>query len=257
MQDFGPLPDTDLMVSVRKLELEVRRLKRRLLRALIGNKINLTNATGSIPPSQGGTGSPSGPMNTLPRFINDSGGALAEGAVVVLDSAGAREIKTTTTVGNRLIAGVVHGTEAPYAAAAETPVLMLGWHAAVLVNGAVAIGDYLRTSTSAGRAVSTGTDPLAGVFAIAGSAFAGPGNGTVSALVLPGSMTRLLEEIAAAGDLLIGAAAGDLDKLGVGANPDGYVLTLDSAEVLKMKWAANPNGGRFYISLGTGPAVTP
>src|SRR6185295_13254091 len=71
----------------------------------------------------------------------------------------------------------------PFAAAAETPVMLLGSNATVNVTGAVAAGDYLQASASAGEAESAGATPTDGSFAIAETAFAGPGSGTVAAFV--------------------------------------------------------------------------
>lgn len=250
----------DLAHSVRALELEVRALKSRLQRVLVGAQLAPDAIAGIVPIGSGGTGAGSGPLSIVPRFVNDSGGALAEGAVVVLDAAGAREITITATAGNRLVIGAVHGDAAPYAAAAETPVLVLGYHPAVVVQGAVAIGDYLRTSTTTGAAASAGTDPVAGVFAIALSAAAGPGAGTVAAFLFGGSQARINEVATALGDLLVAAAAGDFDRLGV-SGTDGWVLTEDSTQPLGMSWqAATSIATRIYVPMGidlAGSVVSP
>lgn len=230
------MPVDNTEQRIRSAEANIRKILGILMQIAVGGRVNSQNIVGVIPKDQGGTGSNAGSLAVFPKFINDSGVSLSNGAVVIFDPAGAREITTTTTAGHRLVAGAVSGSGSPYAAAAETPVMMIGYHTALFVTGAVAIGDYLKTSTVAGRAISAGVEPQAGIFAIALSSAAGPGDGTVAAFIFAGSMTRILEEITAKGDLLAAPGAGDLDPLAVGA--DGEVLTADSTQALGMKWEA-------------------
>ncbi len=252
----------DLFSRFRQAEQDIRWLRARLQAISSGGLLRAT-AIGVIPTGSGGTGSSVGPLGVMPVFVNDSGGALSEGAVVVFDSAGGREVKTTTTAGDRLVAGIVRGDLAPYAAGAETPVLMLGYHAGILVTGAVSVGDYLRTSTTAGRAISASTDPEAGVFALALSAAPGPGNGTVAAFVFPGPMTRSIEEVQAKGDLLLGAGPRDLDRLAA-SGVAGRMLAENPATATGWE-IVDPltlflNRGRFYVCFGVdlaGRVVSP
>lgn len=174
MNEFGPGP-IDFPGQIRKLEKEISLIRAVLSGALVGSTVNITQVTGV--PSTG--------AGLIHNFRNDTGGALADGTIIVLDSAGGRDLKTTTSADSLLALGAVRGSAGPYADQAETPVLLHGYHTAILVTGAVSIGDYLATSTTAGRAVSVGGTPAAGVFALAASGFAGPGNGTVEAYIFP------------------------------------------------------------------------
>lgn len=166
-------------------EARIRRIEQRLAAFAIGTKVNAGALAGVVPPSGGGTGSPTGPMNVIPRFINNSGGALAEGDVVIRDLSANRRVTAGTTNADIRVVGVVSGTDGPYANGAETPVMAIGWHAAVAVQGAVAAGDYLAHSSTSKKAVSQGGRPTVGSFAVALAAAAGPGAGTVAAFVFP------------------------------------------------------------------------
>lgn len=168
--------ENDLWHRLQWMEEELRRLRGQLVLTHAGGRLVASTILGNVPP-----GSLVGP--TLQMFINNSGGALEDGDVVVLDPSGARLIDTTTTPAAPLSVGVVRDarSQGPFAIAAETPVLLLGNLAQLKVTGAVAAGDYLATSSSAGRAASNGSITT-GAFAIAESANVS-GDGTVAAFV--------------------------------------------------------------------------
>jgi hypothetical protein len=267
MQDFG---------NTQRLMLDrIRRLEVRLGSIAIGNKIAPTAYSGILPLANGGTASIFGPLGSTPMFLNNTGGVLNNGDVVVLDFTAARRIDDTTTARNPKVAGVVKGT-GPFANGAETPVLVSGYHTALKVNGAVVAGDFLATGTNAVRASSIGATAGAGAFAMAFTANAS-GNGTVEAMVFPSDLLRAFQEITAAGQLLVGSGLGVMDNLPApGAN--SQVLVADSAQSLKMLWrllsvfelsgVANPAGhageavivnpaanGFIYSAAGGGAAT--
>jgi len=111
-----------------------------------------------------------------PQMINNSGGDLNAGSVVIADPA-ANSFITTTTEGDAVI-GVLGETIANGVAGSVWQVGL----ATVLVQGNVAIGDKLCSSTTAGRAKTATT--YQGVFGIATTAYAGGGAGSVTALIL-------------------------------------------------------------------------
>lgn len=121
---------------------------------------------------------------TVPILTNKSGGDLNAGAVVIADAA-ASAFKTTATEGDNVI-GVLGETIVNDAAGS---MLQVGL-ATVLVQGNVAIGDNLCSSTTAGRAKTATSNK--GVFAKAVTAYAGGGVGSVSALVWTAGVYTLL-----------------------------------------------------------------
>ncbi len=114
-------------------------------------------------------------------LTNSSGGALVLGDVVIQDTTAASSFTTTSTLADRKIFGVLGINTAN---GATGLVQTRGPMAGVKVTGVVAIGDYLTTSTSATLGISAGTAWKSGVFAIALTSAAGPGAGTVTALLL-------------------------------------------------------------------------
>ena len=168
---------------------EIRRIKGQLASVLIGARLVSTIITGVVPPVSGGSGVIGSPLG-ITIWQNASGGLLSQGAVVI--ASGDRLFTTTAVAGNTRVIGVLDGN----AASESTGVLNgeqgrvrhVGYQAVVNVVDAVVAFDYLRTSTTTGRAISTGATPLEGVFAIALTAFAGPGNGQVTAYVFPVEM---------------------------------------------------------------------
>ncbi len=116
-------------------------------------------------------------------LTNSSGGALVLGDVVIQDTAAASSFTTTTVEANPKVLGVLGMNTAD---GATGIVQTRGPMAGVKVTGAVAIGDYLATSTTVCLAKSVGQAWLSGTFARALTAAAGPGAGTVTAHLLGG-----------------------------------------------------------------------
>jgi hypothetical protein len=110
-----------------------------------------------------------------PILTNKSGGDLTAGSVVI-KSPTASAFTTTTTIANKVI-GVLGETIANNLPGAVYQVGLV----TVLVQGNVAVGDQLCASATAGRA-QTSADGQ-GVFALAMTAYAGGGAGSVTALV--------------------------------------------------------------------------
>jgi hypothetical protein len=71
--------------------------------------------------------------------------------------------------------------------------------------------------------------------------------GGVLVLYGVGNATLMINPMTTAGDLIAGGASGAATRLGIGT--DGYVLTADSAQTNKMKWATPPAG--VFTSLTT------
>lgn len=117
-------------------------------------------------------------LAVYPGATNGSGGALVQGDVVVFHATTAGTVLTTTTVGDTRAGGVVLPS-AGIANPGTGDVAVLGRIAVVKVTGTVAIGDYLQTSATAGRAQAGST----GAFAQALSANPA-GTGTVTARLL-------------------------------------------------------------------------
>ncbi len=113
------------------------------------------------------------------ELANGSGGALAAGDLVVVDSANDDSVTTTITVSDPKVAGVV---VTGGAAGAQIKVAIAGI-VTVNVAGAVSRGDCLGSSGTAGLAQADGACNTAGLFATALTSSTGPG--TVRAL-LPG-----------------------------------------------------------------------
>ncbi len=128
---------------------------------LIGTHHHVANSI--IGGESSGEDAGSGFAGVIQNFINDSGGDLELGDVVVLKTAGDRFIDLTTSLADVNVQGVV-AASGPFADGDETPVLVAGYHAFVKVTGAVARGDYLQTDTAPGTA-SVAADPAAGTFA--------------------------------------------------------------------------------------------
>lgn len=110
---------------------------------------------------------------------NTSGASRSAGDVVAQDTATANSFTTTTTQGDMRAVFVV--VDSSIASTAAGYVAGYGI-ATVNVQGNVALGRYLRTSTTAGRAEDAGADVVAGVFGRALTAFTGS-SGTVTALL--------------------------------------------------------------------------
>lgn len=118
------------------------------------------------------------PRTTWYAATNGSGGALATGDVVVVDTSADLTVTTSTTESDATVAGVV------LVGGEDSEVVYVATHGVVdvAVTGAVDRGEGLRQSTSAGKAdkVALGSK---GVFGIAVEAAAGPGSGSIRAVI--------------------------------------------------------------------------
>ena len=113
-------------------------------------------------------------------LTNKRGTAVVAGNVVILDTTNNEAFKTTTTDTDPLVIGVASEAISNNAAG---NVLRVG-KSTVLVQGNVAYGDWLVTSTTDGRAKSAGaTKPNRGGIGKALSAYAGGGAGSVTAWI--------------------------------------------------------------------------
>jgi hypothetical protein len=117
------------------------------------------------------------------RFYNKSGVSVVEGDAVILDSANDRAFKATTTAGSFAALGVAKETIVSDALGA----LATTAGEVALVNcdtTAVAIGDYLKTSSTVKLATSNGKIMTPNCFAKALSAKASGSVGTVYCMIL-------------------------------------------------------------------------
>jgi hypothetical protein len=114
-----------------------------------------------------------------PELYNRAAATISAGGVAIIDSANSQAAKTTTVSADP--ASVVVFTE-DVAVGSKGLVARVGEVTTVLVQGNVSIGDWLVTSSTAGRgAASSVWKP--GAFAQAVSAYAGGGAGSVTALI--------------------------------------------------------------------------
>ena len=119
-------------------------------------------------------------QNAAPiRLTNRSGASRAAGDVVIRDGANDTSYTTTAIQGDDKVVGAVRATTANLA---EGDVIPVG-RVTIAVQEAVTRGNFLRTSTTAGKAEDAGTAIVTGVFAMALTGFAGPGAGTVAAFL--------------------------------------------------------------------------
>lgn len=173
---------------------------------------------------------------------NQSGGDLATGAVVVVDSANDNAFKTSTTVDDQTVLGVIPQIDDVNRAAgtqtiannAAGYVQFAGYVATLNVQGNVTRGHYLRCSTTAGRAEDAGATPTKGSFAIAVTAYAGGGAGTVSATLL----TRATDPSVYA------TPTGIILMYGGAAAPSGFLLC-DGSAVSRTTYAA------LFVAIST------
>lgn len=118
-------------------------------------------------------------LNTM---LNNSGGNLAKGAVVVWDTAANSAFKTSTTEGDTQVCGVL--AEAINSAASGKVATGGTIETGVLVTGNVTRGNWLVQSTSAGRLKDSGSaTPVPGGIAKAMTGYAGGGSGDVVAYI--------------------------------------------------------------------------
>jgi len=121
------------------------------------------------------------------NFLNNSGSTRSVGDVVIYDTTTNDTFNTTTTVGDTRVLGVV--IDGSIANAVRGAIQTRG---PVLVNvsNAVARGDYLTTSGTAGQAQSNGGRIIPGTFAVALEASSG---GTCIVLMFPSLLVPNME----------------------------------------------------------------
>lgn len=116
------------------------------------------------------------------RLTNQSGGTVVANDVVVVDTANDSSVISTTTEGNTRSIVIVADTSIINA---STGAFYQVGKATVAVQGNVARGNYLMTSTTAKRACDAGSLPdRNGIFAIALDAYTGGAAGSVTAMLL-------------------------------------------------------------------------
>jgi len=100
------------------------------------------------------------------RMTNKSGGSLAEGDVVIINSGNDKSVKTTTTAGYELGPGVVRVGGAN---GAVVEVIFAGYIPKMLTTAASGTGrgQFLKTSTTVKKAQLSGTSGGSGDFAVA------------------------------------------------------------------------------------------
>jgi hypothetical protein len=250
----------DISSDVAYLKFEVRKILGILARIAVGGQVNVTNLSGPLPPSGGGSGVSGSPLGVT-IWQNQSGATRARGTVVVEN--GDRTYGVTTSVGNEAVIGVQD--DDTLIVGAEARIRHIGYQPLILVQGVVTAGHYLRTSTTAARAedagVAVGGVPPVGSFGIALTA-SGGGAGQVAAVLFPprrslpspaSSYTTIEDE----GTPLTQRSTMDFVGAGVSAADAGgkTVVTISGAAA-----SGAVTKVRTYISFGTvmaGEAVTP
>lgn len=130
----------------------------------------------------GGGGSGSATMT------NKSGSNLSTGAVVKQNTSYDSAFTTTTTVDDLIIGVLGSAIDND----ATGPVYVGGTLCSVLVQGNVARGDYLRSSSTAGRAESAGVKRPSHCIGVATSEYTGGGSGAVYAILEKQGVERLI-----------------------------------------------------------------
>lgn len=186
-----------------------------------------------------------GSTQTIAHLINKSGGSVAAGDVVVIDTGNSVAFTTTTTSRETKLVGIA---QAAIASNARGPVLMEGYAPLVNTTASVTRGNYAQTSTTVKKATENatrqsgsfaqyltgGTTPDAFLFGVPDSA---AGGGSTSPLTTKGDVW--------------GFSSVDA-RIPIGTN--GQVLTADSTQTLGLKWAASGGGGGSTIQY---PALKP
>lgn len=167
-------------------------------------------------------------------WINKSGGDLVSGDVVVQDTSYDKAFKSTTTVGDLTVVGVIPQIDDVDGNAGTQTIAHNGYGwiqtegdiATVTVDGATNVGDYLIASGTAKKATPVGY-PARGAFAIATTLSLGAG--TVKARLIP---------------ILLIAPSGSLVAYGGASAPTGYLLC-DGASVLRATYPT------LFTAIGT------
>jgi hypothetical protein len=177
-----------LNTRLEEMAREIRRLRAWREAISAGDNVRATSITGTVGGSSGGTGVQGSVLGGVSIWQNNSGGVRTQGTVVTRN--GDRTFGVTTTVADTTAIGVLDGGTdgtASVAVSAEGRVRHLGYQTTVTVQGAVTANHFLRASATAGAAEDAGAASSPGVFAVALTAAAGPGAGTVSAFVFAGA----------------------------------------------------------------------
>lgn len=172
----------DLERRITKQEREIRRLRAEMQRFSNGGRVRASSIVGTSPTTSGGTGITGSPLGVT-LWKNASGGTRSQGYVCVLSVAADQSFDDTTTQADQDVIGVLDDDSIIVGAAGR--IRHIGYQSVVNVQGNVAAGDYLYTSTTAGRAASAGTQLKPGCFGQAVTAYGGGGAGTVAAFLFP------------------------------------------------------------------------
>ena len=209
-------------------------------------------------------------------LTNRSGGDVEQYEVVVIDEANANSFTTTTEEGDGGVLGVVHSSS--IANGASGVIVMYGLYD-VTCTGSVSIGDYLKTSTTAGSAVSGGSSAV-GTFGLALEA----GSDTeIKCLLLVGSSSEITDDVSdddldtmqdvdaytgqAGGDLLIWDGSDSWDNTAVGGDAtlasDGTLAItkfgftdLTDPDADRVLFWDDSEGALKHLTIGTGLALT-
>lgn len=194
------------------------------------------------------------------NLTNKSGSSLAVGSVVIQDTANAGGVKLTTAAASTaqvFVVGQGPAAEGVPVADSEAGYFIGVGFATVLVTGAVAIGDFLGTSTTSARAASLGATAVAGGFAIAFSANAS-GLGTVTALLLGSTAVTAAAGVMPLGRILSGGtisndgtdptndlaiAAGEYVSDDAAAADRVKIVVAALIKQLDVAWAVGTNAG--------------
>jgi len=152
--------DAGVRVAINSLQAQLSALRQQL--AMMGANADYTPE---------GVAGPSAIQQQTAGLVNKSGTARTYGDVVVINPAFEGAFKTTTTEGDTTVIGVVaqdseDGVSDDVAIDATARVCT-GGLAEVLVEAPIAPGDFLVTSTTAGRAKAAESRSDAGIFAVA------------------------------------------------------------------------------------------
>lgn len=120
-----------------------------------------TPAEGEVLVLVGGVWTPAYPKQVIVSLTNQSGGSVAAGDVVIVDTAHDESFTTTTSAAVATAVGVVQAT---IASAAAGPVLIGGYATLVNVNASVTRGHFGATHTVAKQAADAGASRTTGTF---------------------------------------------------------------------------------------------
>ena len=220
------------------------------IRAIIQNLLDLFNLPSATNIAAALTITRLGPLT------NQTGVTLSAGDVVALDLANNSSVALSDAQGSLRQFVVALAT----ITAAATGVFGQSGQVTVTSQGAVTRGNYLRKSATTkaledtGVAAGAALQVPAGALGVALTGAAGPGAGTVVAVLF--GFTYPIPRVTAKGDLIAATATDALARLAVGAN--GLALVADSAEATGIKWATPAAVGTISaagILTGSGSGV--